>query len=445
MSNGCSITDTRSNQPARARCRTRHDGPVLTAKLADVGFAALGAEPPEPPDEIVRHAHALQALAEHKRALHGAGVRARRQDTSMGPAADSIAQHVEGDNGLLARTARHTHTVSLAASVTHTMGAIENWAYRNLWKIAALAGLAVTVSGAAVTAWPRIKQIYHAMARGVRICRQIIGRIFTRLTERLRTLSTRQAGSSAIEPVKRTNVISAQERQAILRRQPPGPLERDMPLPRPADLRFERDSKGLIVAVNDKPTRNFVEDMAQARSSEYLARREKASDLAFSNTKAGPVYTLLMDRRTGKLYEGLNNMLRRVPEDLHPLLRERYEKFAGWARGKGPFTHDEGWPAGEFPHWSEPGTHSEVTATSKALWDRTLNGETVTSGTLRDFYFDNRLLSNHYQGIVARQRIPCCANCTHFLYDTPNSVGYFTKYPSMGDTPLADFTPPWAT
>jgi hypothetical protein len=215
-----------------------------------------------------------------------------------------------------------------------------------------------------------------------------------------------------------------------------------MPLPRPADLRFVRDDEGLIVAVNGEPTRTFVADMTSSRSAEYLARREEASDLAYSGAKAGPVYTLLMDRRTGKLYEGLNDMLRHVPDDLHPLLRERYEKFARWARGNGPFKHDEGWPAGGFPHWSEPGTHSEVTATSKALWDRTRNGETVTPETLRDFYFDNRLLSNHYQGIVARQRIPCCANCTHFLYDTPNSVGYFTRYPSLGDTPLAEFTPP---
>jgi hypothetical protein len=248
-------------------------------------------------------------------------------------------------------------------------------------------------------------------------------------------------------PVRREaeHAIAAPARREILRRQPPGPLERDMPLPTAASLRFEHDDEGLIVAVDAKPLKKFMEDMTLSRASEYLARSAKADDLAFSRAKVGPVYTLLMDRRTGKLYEGLNSMLQRVPEDLHPILRERYEKFADWAHGAGPFTHDEGSPPGDFPHWSEPGTHSEVTATSKALWDRTLSGETVTPETLREMYFDNRLLSDHYQGYSVRQQLPCCANCSNLLYDVPNSVGYFTEYPSIGHTPLAEFTPPWVT
>lgn len=248
------------------------------------------------------------------------------------------------------------------------------------------------------------------------------------------------------DPARREGecVAAVPARRAILRRQPSGPLERDLPLPKPADLRFERNDEGLIIAIGDKTTNNFVEDLTLSRASEYLARRKKASDLAFSHAKSGPVYTLLMDRRPGNLYEGLNGMLQCVPRDLHPFLRERYEKFGNWARGAGPFMHDEGWPPGEYPHWSEPGIHSEVVATSKALWGRTINGETVTPETLRELYFDNRLLSESYQGLVARQQIPCCANCAHLLYDVPNAVGYFTRYPSVGHAPLADFTPPWA-
>ncbi|MGP3928854.1 hypothetical protein [Nonomuraea sp. KM88] len=417
------------------------DDPAVAADFGILGLPSI----PDPSPAYWR-ADTLRAFADHHTRLAGDGALAsRRAAHNQGPAANAADQHISGPGGTLPQTSSLAGHFSLAAGIHNSAARfVQHGKARIAAYAAAAAALALAVPQ--VRAWVR--------ARAQRLYRQFrsilakFGEIYRKLLARIASRTSRVPSGANPGVVGagtgRTTAISARERQAVHRPQPSGPLERDMPLPRPADLRFERNDEGLITAVNGKPAREFVEEMTSVRSSEYLARREQATDLAYSRAKAGPVYTLLMDRRTGKLYEGLNDMLRHVPDDLHPLLRERYENFARWARANGPFKHDEGWPAGGFPHWSEPGTHSEVTATSRALWDRTRNGETVTPETLRELYFDNRLLSDHYQGIAARQRIPCCANCTNFLYDTPNSAGYFTRYPSLGDSPLAEFTPPWA-
>ncbi|TDE59029.1 hypothetical protein E1295_03740 [Nonomuraea mesophila] len=415
------------------------DDPAIAADFGLLGLPSI----PDP-SPAYRQAETLQAVADHYTRLAGDGAAAScRAALNQGPAADAADRHVNGPGGALPQTSGLAGHFGLVAGLHNSAAQfVQHGKTRLAAYAAAAAALALAVPQ--VRAWVR--------ARALRLYQQFravlakFGDLYRKLLARVASGTARTGGGvpAVRAGAERATALSARERQAG-RLQPPGPLERDMPLPRPADLRFERDQQGLIVAVNGRPVREFVGDLTLTRSSEYLARREAARDLAFSRAKAGPVYTLLMDRRTGRLYEGLNDMLRRVPDDLHPLLRERYDKFSHWARRNGPFQHDEGWPPGGFPHWSEPGTHSEVTATSKALWDRTRDGETVTAGTLREFHFDNRLLSEHYQGITARQRIPCCANCTNFLYDTPNSVGYFTRYPSAGQSPLTEFTPPWAT
>ncbi|MEU0565492.1 hypothetical protein ABZ297_08890 [Nonomuraea sp. NPDC005983] len=220
-------------------------------------------------------------------------------------------------------------------------------------------------------------------------------------------------------------------------RLPAAPLERHMPLPRPEELRLERGADGLIVRVNGRSVHDFVGDLTRSRGLEYRTRRQEQTDLAFSDQKAGPVLSVLMDRRTGKLYEGVNDMIA-VPDDLHPLLRERFDGLTNWSREVGPFDHGPDYPPGAFPHFSEPGTHAEVTAVNKALFDRTARGETVTPATLQEFYFDNRWI----RVVDDLERAPCCANCTHFLYDVPNPVEYYSRYPHDGVT-VPNFTPPY--
>ncbi|MFI7050960.1 hypothetical protein ACIBLB_02775 [Streptosporangium canum] len=218
---------------------------------------------------------------------------------------------------------------------------------------------------------------------------------------------------------------------------PAAPLERHIPLPRPEDLQLERGADGLIERVDGSSVHDFVADMTRSRGLEYRTRRQEQTDLAFSDQKAGPVLSVLMDRKTGRLYEGVNDMIV-VPDDLHPLLRERFDRLTVWSEEVGPFDHGPDYPPGASPHFSEPGTHAEVTAVSKALFDRTARGETVTTATLQELYFDNRWI----RVIDDLERAPCCANCTHFLYDVPNPAGYYSRYPHDGVT-AETFTPPY--
>ncbi|MEV4242385.1 hypothetical protein AB0J63_03135 [Streptosporangium canum] len=218
---------------------------------------------------------------------------------------------------------------------------------------------------------------------------------------------------------------------------PAAPLERHIPLPRPEDLQLERGADGLIERVNGSSVHDFVGDMTRSRGLEYRTRRQEQTDLAFSDQKAGPVLSVLMDRKTGRLYEGVNDMIV-VPDDLHPLLRERFDRLTDWSEEVGPFDHGSDYPPGASPHFSEPGTHAEVTAVNKALFDRTARGETVTPATLQELYFDNRWI----RVVDDLERAPCCANCTHFLYDVPNPAGYYSRYPHDGVT-VETFTPPY--
>ncbi|MFI6802738.1 hypothetical protein [Streptosporangium canum] len=218
---------------------------------------------------------------------------------------------------------------------------------------------------------------------------------------------------------------------------PAAPLERHIPLPRPEDLQLERGADGLIERVDGSSVHDFVADMTRRRGLEYRTRRQEQTDLAFSDQKAGPVLSILMDRKTGRLYEGVNDMIV-VPDDLHPLLRERFDRLTVWSEDVGPFDHGPDYPPGASPHFSEPGTHAEVTAVSKAIFDRTARGETVTPATLQELYFDNRWI----RVIDDLERAPCCANCTHFLYDVPNPAGYYSRYPHDGVT-VETFTPPY--
>ncbi|MFB9830676.1 hypothetical protein [Actinoallomurus acaciae] len=245
---------------------------------------------------------------------------------------------------------------------------------------------------------------------------------------------------SAVEHGSERTALKDAVRARLLteRRIAAAPLERHVPLPRPDELHFERGADGLIESVNGRSVADFIGDLTYARAKEYLRRRVARTDLAFSDQKAGPVLSVLMDRKTGRLYEGINDMIR-VPDDLHPVMQSRLEKLTRWSHDVAPFNHGSAHPPGEFPHFSEPGTHAEVIATSKALWERTADGEVVTPQTVSEFYFDNRWIRVK-EGL---EQAPCCANCTHFLYDVPNPVKYYDRYPNDNVT-VDKFTPPYA-
>jgi hypothetical protein len=129
----------------------------------------------------------------------------------------------------------------------------------------------------------------------------------------------------------------------------------------------------------------------------HAKKRAAALKATMSNRKRGPVLTVLKDRKTGQIFEGLND--KKAPSNLHPILKKRLDKF-----------YKEYPSQKDWPHPSDPGTHSEIYALDKALKAREAAGMKVTEKSLKDFTLYNETLYKKKTGSV-----PCCANCTRLL------------------------------
>lgn len=118
-----------------------------------------------------------------------------------------------------------------------------------------------------------------------------------------------------------------------------------------------------------------------------------------SNEERGPVLTGVLDTRTGRTFFGLNQELR--PGNLHPLLKQRLDDYLEGTRGVTP------------ARAGKPGTHSEIIALNRALYEREAAlGRPVKPQELSEFVLHNRSLfrSNKRMGIP-----PPCPNCEAIL------------------------------
>jgi hypothetical protein len=120
---------------------------------------------------------------------------------------------------------------------------------------------------------------------------------------------------------------------------------------------------------------------------------------ALSNTERGPVLTGVLDTRTGRTFFGVN--LKDPPPGLHPLLQERLDDYIAKLGGVKP------------TRWGELGSHSEIVALSRALYEREAAlGRSVEPQELSEFVLHNRSLHGprKIQGIP-----PPCPNCEAIL------------------------------
>lgn len=194
-------------------------------------------------------------------------------------------------------------------------------------------------------------------------------------------------------------------------------------LPKHLDAaRLTRGADGLITHVDGKKLETFVNDMVTRRADEYRGLRQSGVE-GFSNRDTGPVVSIVVDRRTGRVFEGTNTQIKST-DQLDPLLRQRVADLDAAAAKHGPFEYG-GKGTGAHPHPSTPGTHAEVSAVDQALKARRAAGETVTWETARrDLFYDNAFLDKN-----ATRTAPTCANCTPILDGIPSNVGHFTSFP----------------
>ncbi len=132
--------------------------------------------------------------------------------------------------------------------------------------------------------------------------------------------------------------------------------------------------------------------------------RARADEIrsATSNSERSPVLSTVLDKKTGKTFEGLN--VRSLPKDLHPILQKRIDTF------KKQFGSNN-------PHFSEPGNHSEIIAVDKALKARESAGIKVTEADLKDFVIHNEWLKGK------PNPAKMCQNCNYLLPEVESLTG----------------------
>jgi hypothetical protein len=203
---------------------------------------------------------------------------------------------------------------------------------------------------------------------------------------------------------------------------PPGPGNRSLgTLP---EARVTRGDDGLISHVDGKPVDEYLRGLTDERAAGFRERD------GFSRNDIGPVNSVVVDRRTGEIFEGTNGPVGDViPDaDLHPVLRERLDQLE--ANGPYPALNRDGTPILDaqgqpvmqpYPHPDDPLRHAEVKAVNELLWRR---GGDADASALDEMLVDNRF---PYGGEGPRSA-PCCANC-HNLLGSPSNAGRFTGWP----------------
>jgi hypothetical protein len=201
----------------------------------------------------------------------------------------------------------------------------------------------------------------------------------------------------------------------------PVALEDVRPLRQLKPEEYTRGPDGLIDTVRGRPVEKFLRDLTYRRTRAY--RYLQFHEPRIPRSRVGSVNSVLLDRLTGRLYEGTNKIAVETPKDLHPLLQVKVDALLAFEKAHprayrylNPDKSVKGY--GGLPHASDPGTHAEVQAANRALYDREAMGYEVTEETLGEFIVDNRFP----YGRLARKRAPCCPNCTAILGDLIKSL-----------------------
>ncbi|MEO3791457.1 hypothetical protein ABGB14_14735 [Nonomuraea sp. B10E15] len=159
----------------------------MATGLEEAGFGLLGV--PRPPDttELERQAGVLESLGRAQASVAGDGARAfRLGGANTGAASDALAEHVTGQDGVLRRSTAQAQLASLGAGAAQVAWNAVKWAGGMLVKLAVLAGAAaLTPSGRALIR-PLLRPVAQRMQQWLLTATRFIGRIYTKLAERLR-------------------------------------------------------------------------------------------------------------------------------------------------------------------------------------------------------------------------------------------------------------------
>ncbi|MBX9398257.1 hypothetical protein K4749_32875, partial [Streptomyces sp. TRM72054] len=173
---------------------------------------------------------------------------------------------------------------------------------------------------------------------------------------------------------------------------------------------------GLITRIDGHSVESFMQALSRERTHVYIEAKNTGD---FPKTETGQAVGVVLDRRTGFVYEGINGRPGQhlIPlEDLHPTLAERYHRISG-----------------SKPHPAELLEHAEVKAVNQLLHERTKLGLPTDTRAMAQMhasvYFPFMKEPNALGVKVVPKRAPFCVNCSHLLHDVPSGSGRFLGHP----------------
>ncbi|MEG8182099.1 hypothetical protein GZH49_26730 [Nocardia terpenica] len=237
-----------------------------------------------------------------------------------------------------------------------------------------------------------------------------------------------------------------------------------------------RDGNGLVVSVDGRAIQEHVDTMARDRAQAFRAAAEnnrprpgekqqqaekrvvaaKKNGTYVSRKTHGRVTAIVVDRRTGIAYEGVNgagNDL--IPEEsLHQTLYDNLQQMKGagpLAGGKYPALDRHGDlenPATrDYPHYDQPLGHAEVKAANEALWAREEINETRRASGEPEYPTGPEALRELYSQTYAPfdsgnpEPKPYCANCDRMMGGAENYSGRYLGFPQAGDNLVGQYQP----
>lgn len=185
------------------------------------------------------------------------------------------------------------------------------------------------------------------------------------------------------------------------------------------ESRIARDDNGLITHVDGHPLADHLQALSRDRAEVYIQAK---NDGSFPKTQTGACVGVVVDRRTGQVFEGINGPGDALIalDDLHPTLMPRYEQLM----------------AETPPHPAPVLEHAEVKAVNRLLWERRKLGMPDDAGALRDMrasvYFPFKK-DFDLDVPVPPKSAPFCANCARMLHDVPSNAGRFPNWPAKSE------------
>lgn len=187
------------------------------------------------------------------------------------------------------------------------------------------------------------------------------------------------------------------------------------------ESRLTRDENGLITAIDGQPVSAYLKATAERRAEQYRAACADPRN-PLSKKALGDCIAVGVDRRTGRVYEGINGRKgsQMPPGDIHPTIQDRVDGV----RGAGPYPDADGGRTFPYPHPDLPLRHAEVKATNMALNDRRAMGLPDGTAALPEI-----MMHPHFVYTRGGMPAPFCVNCHNVLGGVESSTGRFDGWP----------------